>query len=392
MESEQILKQLEWLDGERRKDKDIIARQENRITALEGAIAAAHQEIKSLTSEVERLATIVGRMDDFDNGLLQVRLDLIRQIEEVDKQAKKREEELEKVRRVEIHAVDAMLAEVKKEMEAIDGLRRGLQARVDEENRLSREIEELNLRLLEIQRNEEEYTRIYRLLEDSRRQDTKRMVDLQGEVTALRKRSDEQRGLIELASANLRKLEGRLTEMTAMEAERREEQTTFLEKQALLQVERERTWKEWEARLESLSTQAAEMENYVQAMDQTHSAIKRLKDAAEELLQRVDRRIGEITEVQRLTEERFRQDWIAFKADDQKRWTNYILTQDEQRSELSRNLEKINIQISQMEDDLQELKDYYQQMMVETERRLQSLLTLAHDWVATFERMEDRPR
>lgn len=392
MESEQILKQLEWLDGERRKDKDIIARQENRITALEGAIAAAQQEIKSLTSEVEKLATIVGRMDDFDNGLLQVRLDLIRQIEEVDKQAKRREEEIEKVRRVEIHAVDTTLAEFRKEIEAIDGLRRGLQARVDEENRLSREIEELNARLLEFQRNEEEYKRIYRLLEDGRRQDTKRMVDLQGEVAALRKRSDEQRGLIELTSANLRKLEGRLTEMSALEAERREEQTAFLEKQALMQVERERTWKEWEARLESVSNQAAEMGNYVQAMDKTHSTIKRLKDAAEELLQRVDRRINEITEVQRLTEERFRQDWVAFKADDQKRWTNYILTQDEQRSELSRNLEKINVQISQMEDELQELQDYYQQMVAETERRLQSLLTLAHDWVASFERTESRPR
>lgn len=392
MESEQILKQLEWLDGERRKDKDIIARQENRITALEGAIAAAQHEIKSLTSEVEKLATIVGRMDDFDNGLLQVRLDLIRQIEEVDKQAKKREEEIEKVRRVETHAMDTTLAEFRKEIEAIDGLRRGLQTRVDEENRLSREIDELNARLLEFQRNEEEYKRIYRLLEDGRRQDTKRMVDLQGEVSALRKRSDEQRGLIELISANLRKLEGRLTEMSALEAERREEQTAFLEKQALMQVERERTWKEWEARLESISNQAAEMENYVQAMDKTQSTIKRLKDAAEELLQRVDRRINEITEVQRLTEERFRQDWVAFKADDQKRWTNYILTQDEQRGELSRNLEKINVQISQMEDELQELQDYYQQMVTETERRLQSLLTLAHDWVASFERTENRPR
>lgn len=392
MESEQILKQLEWLDNERRKDKDIIARQQDRITALEGNIAAAHQEIKTLASEVERLTTIVGRMDDFDNGLLQVRLDLMRQIEEVDKQTKKREEEIEKVRRIEMRTVDSTLAEVKKSMDAIDGLRKGLQARMEEENRLSREIEELNAKLLEILRNEEEYTRIYRLLEDSRRQDTKRMVDLQGEVAALRKKSDEQRGLIELTSANLRKLEGRLTEVTALEAERREEQTTFLEKQALLQVERERTWKEWEARLESISTKADEMEAYIQAMDKTQSTIKRLKDAAEELLQRVDRRINEITEVQRLSEERFRQDWTAFRADDQKRWTNYTLTLDEQRSEISRNLEKIALQINQLEDDLQELKDYHLQMVAETERRLQSLLTLAHDWVATFERMEDRPR
>ena len=32
-----------------------------------------------------------------------------------------------------------------------------------------------------------------------------------------------------------------------------------------------------------------------------------------------------------LTEERFRQEWVNFKADDQKRWTNYTLAQEEQQ-------------------------------------------------------------
>ena len=41
--------------------------------------------------------------------------------------------------------------------------------------------------------------------------------------------------------------------------------------------------------------------------------------------QRFDRRLNEITEMQRLVEERFRQEWVSFKADDQKRWTNYTL-------------------------------------------------------------------
>ena len=34
---------------------------------------------------------------------------------------------------------------------------------------------------------------------------------------------------------------------------------------------------------------------------------------------RFERRINEITEMERLTEERFRQEWVTFKADDQKR-------------------------------------------------------------------------
>jgi chromosome segregation ATPase len=392
MEIDQIQKRLDWLDEERRKDKDIIARQEKRIASLEGNINAAHQQIKELAGEIARLSMLTTRMDDYDNALLQQRVENNRQFEEVEKQAKKREEEMEKVRRVEMRAVDSNLAELRKEIEAIAGMRRALQVRVEEEQRLSRELDELTAKILDIQRSEEEFTRIYKLVEDGRRQDSKRLVDLQGEVTALRKRADEQRGQIELVLANIRKVEGRLNETAALETERREAQVAFLERQALLQVEHERIWKEWAARIDAVDTTAAEMENHLQSLEKIQGTVKRLMESTEDLLQRVERRINEITEVQRLGEERFRQEWVTFKADDQKRWTNYTLTQEEQRSELARSLDRIDSQLTLFEDSLQEMQDIFQLMNEETERRLQSLLSLAHDWVAAYERVGGRGR
>jgi hypothetical protein len=281
---------------------------------------------------------------------------------------------------------------MRKELEPISGLRRGLQARVEEEQRLSRAIDEMGIKIQDIQRSEEEFSRIYKLVEDGRRQDSKRLVDLQGEGTALRKRVDEQRGQIELLLANIRKVEGRLNETTLLETERRETQVAFLEKQALIQVEQERTWKEWAARIDGMDAKASGLESHLQSLEKTEGTVKRLNESAEELYQRVERRINEITEVQRLGEERFRQEWVTFKADDQKRWTNYTLTQEEQRSEATRNQERLGNQQILLEESLQEMQDLYQQMAEETERRLQSLLTLAHDWVAAYERVEGRTR
>lgn len=386
METDQVLKQLEWLDDERRRDKDTIAKQEDRIIALEGNLMAANKQIKDLGSELTRFSTLFERMDRFDDNLLQSRVELKQQIEEIDKQAKKREEEMEKVRRVEMRAVDNSISEVRKELEPIDGLRRGLSARVEEENRLNRGIDELRQKLTDIHRNEEEYTRTYRLLEDGRRQDSKRLVDLQGEVSALRKRVDEVRGKTELATSNYRKVETRLNELLTVESERKDAQAEFLEKQALLQVERERTWKDWEARFETVEKQATDVETQLQAMDATHRSIQRAKEAMEELAERVERRINEITEMQRLGEERFRQEWVTFKADDQKRWTNYTLTQEEQRNEIGRQLEKIFERITNLEDSWQEAHDLIAQMSEQSEKRLQSLLALTHDWVAAYER------
>ncbi|MES0360214.1 MAG: hypothetical protein ABUK20_04800 [Anaerolineales bacterium] len=387
MEFDQVLKQLEWLNDERRKDKDIISKQEERIISVEGNLSAAHQQIKELSGELIRLSAIVGRMDDFDAALLQHRQEVNRQVEESDKQTKKREEEMEKVRRVEMRSIDTSISEIRQEIEAFSGINRSLQARVDEETRLARLIDDMRVKIQDIQRSEEEYTRTYRLIEDSRRQDSKRLVDLQGEVSALRNRSDEFRGQIELVTANLRKLEGRLGETLAQDSERQEAQDAFIENQALRQVEFERTWKEWQSKIEKIDRQSSDVEKQFQSLDSTHSEVKRTIGSIEELQSRIERRINEITEVQRLAEERFRQEWVTFKADDQKRWTNYTLTQEEQRSELSRNLEKMGDQQADFDMNIQEVQDMIHQMSEETERRLQSLLTLAHDWVAAYERI-----
>ncbi len=392
MEFDQVLKQLEWLNDERRKDKDIIAKQEERITTMEGSISAANQQITHYSGEIIRLSAVVGRLHDFDSALLQLHMEINQQIDEQDKQTKKREEEMEKIRRVEMRSIDTSLAETRQELETISGLKRSLRARVDEEARLAQQLDDLRLKVQDIQRSEEEYTRTYRLMEDGRRQDSKRLVDLQGEASALRKRSDEQRGQMELVSSNLRKVEGRLTETLVQDSERQEAQDSFIEKQALQQVEFERTWKEWQAQIEKIGRQSGDVERQFQSLDSTHSEVKRLKGSIEELLDRVERRISEITEIQRLAEERFRQEWVTFKADDQKRWTNYTLTQEEQRNELTRNLENMGDQQMDLKLGLQEIQDLIHQMNEETERGLQSLLSITHDWVTAYERIAGKSR
>jgi chromosome segregation ATPase len=387
MEQDQVLKRLEWLDDERRKDKDVIARQENRIATMEGSIKAAHQQIKELTSEIARLTAVVKRMDDYDSAMLQVRVETNRQIEELDKQTRKREDEIEKVRRVEIRSLEADLEGFRRQLEPIDGLRRGLQARVEGEMRLEKQDDEQRLKIQDLQRNIEETLRFYRLVEETQRQDVKKISDLQGETAALRKRMDEQRGQNEVISAASRKVEARLNEVLALESERKDSQSAFMEKLAMQRTELDRILKDWQVRIETLDNQATEVQNQLQAIEASFRVTKRLQESVEELSQRVERRSNEITEIQRLSEERFRQEWVTFKADDQKRWTNYTLTQEEQRSETSKSLNKLTNQVGNLKDNIDEINDAFQQVNQETEARLQALLSLAHEWVAASERI-----
>jgi spore coat protein CotH len=157
-------------------------------------------------------------------------------------------------------------------------------------------------------------------------------------------------------------------------------------------VERERVWKEWIVRFETIEKQATEVEARLLTLDATQREAKRAQSILDDLAQRVERRINEITEIQRLSEDRFRQEWVTFKADDQKRWTNYTLNQEEQAGEILRQFERISGRATQMEDGLQEVQDLLEQVNEQSEKQLQSLLALVHDWVGAFERTVGRSR
>ncbi len=222
MELEQILKQVDWLDEERRKDKARLSALEERLAALEGNITPLPQQIREVGSEITRLSTAMDRMDSFDDSVRQVRIEAKQIGEKLDKDLKRRDDESEKIRRTELRAVDERIADIRKEIEQIPDIKRGLQARSEEESRLAKLIDELRNRMESIRRSDEEYNRTIRLFDDGRRQDAKRLTDIQGELAAMRKRVDENRGRIEISSATIKKIEARLSEISLIENEQRE--------------------------------------------------------------------------------------------------------------------------------------------------------------------------
>ena len=386
MDIEQLIKQVDWLDEERRRDKTRIGSLEERVIALEDNINTLITQLKETSSETSRLATIITRMDVFDENLLQQRIETKQYFDEIERQIQQNQEESEKIRRAEIGALDKKIGDLEGKLAQIPNLERRIDDRIEEETRLSRSILEIRNKLDDIRRDEEEYTRTIRLLDDGRRQDSKRLTDIQGEITSIRKRIDDQSGQVQLNNVAIRKLETRMNELDVLEAERRETLDAFLEKQALIQVERERTWKEWQARFDQVELQMIEIEKNLQSLELTLRDIKRTKQIVDELTQKIERRANEITEIQRLGEERFRQEWVLFKADDQKRWTNYTLTQEEQRKEADRQMEKMSVQVTGLEDDLQEINDLLLQANQLTEKRLQSIYALMQTWVSEYER------
>jgi chromosome segregation ATPase len=372
---EQLKSNLSWLENERRKDKSAIDTLEARLANLEGGLPAVTQQLNQLSADLARVSAQLTRFDQIETNLLQQRIETSRAFEAIEKQRSEAAREVEKARRGDLESLNKAIGDVRKGLEPIPELKKGIQARMEEGFRLSRLIEEVDKKIIDYKRSDEEYKRSLRMLEESQRQDNKRLTDIQGELAALRKRQDEQRGKIDLTADSTRKYDLRISELQAAETERRATQTSFIEKQTLWQVERDRTWKEMQAKFEDITRQATGLDAQLQGLDSTQRAVKRSQEAFEEITQRFERRLNEI-----------RQEWVAYKSDDQKRWTNYTLASEEQQREFNRAFEKYNERLVLLEDMALEVRDQFHQLVEEEQKRLQSVVSAAHQWMDEFDR------
>ena len=386
MEFEQIVKQLEWLDTERRKSKEAIAVLEERLAAMDSTVDALSAQIRASEQHVSELSSLPAKIEQLDSSLPRLREDFTGEIERLEKDAERRSATMQKRHEEDLESLRKAFADLRKET-SVKELKSKISTLSTENIRLRQEIKDLAAKVEEATQAAEETRQALRVSEEARRQDLKRLSSAQGEVAALRKRMEEQREKIELNAHTLRTLDTQIRELTATESDRKKEQAAFFEKLSLAELERERVWKSWTENYQNLREQSKEIESHLQALSEATRAAKKAEETFAEITQRLERRVNEITEIQRLGEERLRQEWVAFKADDQKRWTGYTLSQEEVLRDIHKTLEQVNEHLTLLDDSLQTLQDQLQQTVEISEDRMQSLMNWAHEWLTGYERV-----
>lgn len=387
MDFEQIVKRLQWLDEEHRKDKAAIITLEERIASFEGNIETVKQQIKPLDNQIAKALNSNARIDQFEVLVTKQREDLRKMIDELDKKFQKREQEITTQHHKDIEPFHKEIADLRQELTQIPPLQREIKARVAEEERLRQEIKTLKPPIDEAMRAIEDVARAQRPYEENRKQDIKRVADLQGELVSLRARIDDVRSRSDLSADTFKVLDSRINEVILSEGERRAAQHAFIEKQSVAQIDREHFYREWQEKYSEFQKQMKILDTQTAALEETLRAAKKAQETYHELNTKLERRISEVTEMQRLAEERLRQEWVTFKADDQKRWTGYTLSQDEGSKDVRRVIQKIEERIDPVYDSIQTIQDQLQQTTEATEQQLQDLMNVAHEWLSAYERI-----
>ena len=386
MELEQIVKRLDWLDAEQRKTKAAISVIEERIGSVENSIAAVLQQIKGLDKNISEVASSAARINQFNDLLAKQRDDFNRLFEEAEKKHQDRFAEVVKRHSEEVQPFRADLDELRRGFD-LSPIYRELKVRATEQVRLNDAVHEFRPRFDEILKVHEEVKSGQQVLVENRRQDIKRVADLQGEISALRKRVDESRERSELSVDAVRNMENRIHELIALEQDRKAAQTTFMEQQSLVKVDHERALQEWRDKFEQFKQQGQTLDTQISALDEMLRSARKAQETYAELNTKLERRINEVSEMQRLAEDRVRQEWVTFKADDQKRWTGYSLSQEEGMRDVRKDVDRLEERLSSLDDVAQVLHDQLQQTAEATEQQLQELMNVTHQWLTSYERI-----
>lgn len=368
MDNSQTSGMVTWLDEERRKDKAIITRLEERAGAQDALIQDQSRRIRELEEELDRVHQTGITTTGLDEVLGRLRIEFQSMTDQTI--ARRQAVEKETLHEISRETVAKTIKDMQKEIHL--RLEREMDTFRAEQERLSRVAVELQEFAKEIESGR--IGLLLSTLEEHRRMDSKRLSELNAAVMELTKRMDDGRSkselLEELTRRNERTLEGLASSLVELEQQR----TERTEQDIAARQQQERLLAKVTKRLDAFAT---EMEGYSQRFEawaKTYSIMKRITDDHERETDRLERRLNETSEAQRLSEERFRSEWEELNRDNQRRWQQFTLTAEEIQRENERHIGEVTTAASEMREQV-DRHDTLLKAVIESNRDLFQALT-----------------
>lgn len=376
MDNNPTAKMVAWLDEERRKDKAVITKLEERTASQQALISDQTRRINDLEGQINALRTAVQPVSTIDDTITRLRMEFNTSFEQLESRRSNVDIDFKKLRDTDREQLLRAIEELRQEM--ITRIEQAMEPRRMEEERLSRVAVELQNYANSLSKGLEDFERSLTFLEEQRRQDTRRISEINSEVAELVKRADGQLPKIELLEELSRRNERRISEIAPKLVELKQQRQEWVEQQGLADQQRERTLNDMVRRMDSFAEDMLTFSKQVQGWADTHRKIKQQVEDFERIADRVERRLNEYSEVQRLSEERFRQEWEEFLGDDQKRWRQFTLTNEEAWRENEKLVETLQGDLARLREAAERQEDHLKYLNKAQQKLLDGLIESVH--------------
>ncbi len=326
---QQAFRMIEWLDEERRRDKTTIAKLEERLQQQQGHIEQLTRHINGVEKEQNDMRTQfipAGRDTEVSE---QLRGEMRQLIEAVESKRLAAERELERRQEFAREMATRPVRELNERVDKVEQNLEDIGAARAERDRVATALSLVQQRIEDIAKKSEDPERRVVLLEEQRRQDNRRISDMQTQLPELQKIIDGVKAKVDRIEALSLANEKRAVELQNTERTRREELQAFTDQQALIMQQRDQQIKEISRSVGAYDEEIRRSLERLESWGETYRQMKKIVGDFERIGERLERRINEVAEMQRLSEERFREEWNDWIKDDQRRWKQFTLSNDE---------------------------------------------------------------
>ncbi len=352
MDLTQLSQMVAWLDEEHRRDREEIAKLDQRQQSMAVERQEQARRIQDLEGRLASTHAQLTRFTQIEQALQQLKNEVVVLL---DKQAEARlhaEREAERARLSDREAVNRSVAEIRKDLPRLARIEEELVTRQAEDQRLGEMVLALRQSVNNVGKDLDERTRSLPYVMEQRAQDNKRIAQIQGENMELLKRTDAVTSRIPALEERLQRLEKELTRIQPIPEQLRQAQQTFIESQKLADAERQRQMGVWEQdfaqQRAAIEKQAVKQREFEARYEAAGRAIKIMEEFQTQIVQGQK----QTAELQRLAEERQRKELAEWQTENEQRWKKETLRWDYALGEQNKVNQKLTEQFPPLDKQL----------------------------------------
>jgi hypothetical protein len=333
MDLGQLTQMTTWLDEEHRRDKAEIVRLQQQIQRQESETQDQSLAFRGMEERVANIQTQLLRFNQLDTALAQLKEEVVQMLAQMDERRLQEIREAERVRAIERDNVSRALAEIRRELQRLPRIEEDLGLRKAEQQRVSEAVLTTQQGLNSLSKDVDNRLRSLPFLEDGRQQDAKRIARLEQESLEALKRVEQQGSRLQMIEDVAVRQERDSGEVKQVVSQLRTSQREFVDAQLLETEQLKRKMAEW---IEVLEVQSKKIDDFTARMQEYAEAFRGDRQVVEgiERFQEVIRREQtQVSELQRLAEERQKRQLEQWQEENEKRWRKELLRWDHQWAE-----------------------------------------------------------
>lgn len=391
MDLAEVRNLVKWIDEQQRKGRQEVATLQQQFAGQQRETSDMAKRVLELEGQLSTAHARITRLSKVDDQMDRLKAEIIHLIEQSDDRRVQSEKEMERLRQVEHNAHTRALVDIKEQLPLIPRLMEEMDQRRAEDERQSAAIATLRNEIPPLASRVDERIRDVAYLEETQRQDARRIAELQQGAIEFQKSVDDLQTKNLLLEDLMRRNEAKLDQLQGSELERKQTADRFFEQGRLADERRRQELAGWAEKLAEYEELMAGYAKQWRLFEEQHRQSRESTADLQELKQRLEQRQNQMSELQRVETERMKQQWVEFLGDVDRRRKKQQVEQDQWSKEQKRLREDYREQFSALQEQLDKAANDLKMLFALQEKYADAFRQITRIWLEGYESIVTPP-